>query len=360
MRILYMGSLGEGQTSRQRLDVIRRIGHEVTAVENSSIDRNSFVGFWIYRVRLKLFRWGIDAMTVRDIGGCEDVLASISNNYYDILWMDKNWVIGKDSLSDFRRRNPSTIVVGYSPDDMAARYNQSRQFLETLPFYDVFFTTKSYGVAELEALECPRVLFVNNAYDEETHRPWDVTLADRMALGGQVGFIGMYEPARANSIRHLGQHGIPVRIWGPSWHRFLRVPKTVTLEFCPVWGAEYAKAISAFDINLAFLSKRNRDRQTTRTVEIPACGGFMLAERTDEHIALFKEGVEADYFSSNEELLDKVRYYLSHDDIRQRIARAGRERCLAGGYGNRRMIEKIFSIIEQRESQGEPIAKGCS
>ena len=68
----------------------------------------------------------------------------------------------------------------------------------------------------------------------------------------------------------------------------------------------------------------------------------MLAERTDEHLALFEEGIEAEYFDSNEELLDKVRYYLSHEDERKRIAAAGRERCVRSGYSNEDRLSKML------------------
>ena len=74
----------------------------------------------------------------------------------------------------------------------------------------------------------------------------------------------------------------------------------------------------------------------------------MLAERTDDHVACFKEGEEAEFFSCNEELLDKVRYYLAHPQHRERIAAAGHQRCLKSGYSNedrlKRMLEKVASL----------------
>ena len=69
-----------------------------------------------------------------------------------------------------------------------------------------------------------------------------------------------------------------------------------------------------------------------RSFEIPACGAFMLAERTEEHLALFREDEEAVFFGTPEEMLDKVRYYLAHDEIRRRIAEAGHARVTAGGH----------------------------
>ena len=73
----------------------------------------------------------------------------------------------------------------------------------------------------------------------------------------------------------------------------------------------------------------------------------MLAERTEEHERLFKDGKEAAYFNTSEpdDLLEKVRYYLDHEQERQQIARCGRERCLNSGYSHHDRIQWMMSHI---------------
>jgi spore maturation protein CgeB len=80
----------------------------------------------------------------------------------------------------------------------------------------------------------------------------------------------------------------------------------------------------------------------------------MLGERTEEHLDLFREGVEAEFFSSNDELSDKVRYYLAHPEQRLRIAAAGRERCLKDGYS---YSDRLRSILETVRTQLIPPTK---
>jgi spore maturation protein CgeB len=72
----------------------------------------------------------------------------------------------------------------------------------------------------------------------------------------------------------------------------------------------------------------------------------MLAERTEEHMELFKEGKEAQFFASREELLEKIEYYLEHENERKRIAQAGRKRCVSGGYSNHERLKQMLGIID--------------
>jgi spore maturation protein CgeB len=249
-------------------------------------------------------------------------------------------------LRQIRAAQPACRIIGFSLDDMMNSANQSDRFLRSLPLYDWYITNKSYNVAELKSLGCPRVIFMDNGFDPATHRPVPVTADERKWLGGPVGFVGQWEPDRAQSLRSLARAGVPVRVWGYTWDRMKAVLPGLILENQPVWGDDYAKAICAFDVNLCFLRKVNRDRQTTRSLEIPACGAFMLAERTDEHLRLFEEGKEAEFFSDDRELLAKTRYFLEHPQERLKIAQGGYERCIRSGYSYPERLRQVLATLK--------------
>ena len=60
--------------------------------------------------------------------------------------------------------------------------------------------------------------------------------------------------------------------------------------------------------------------------EIAFCGGFVLSEYVPGIENLFEIGKEIDVFSDKHELLEKVKYYLEHEEERENIARKGREK----------------------------------
>ena len=59
------------------------------------------------------------------------------------------------------------------------------------------------------------------------------------------------------------------------------------------------------------------------------------------------EGKEAEFFDGHEEMLEKLRYYLRHAGPRERIARAGRQRCIKSGYRN---VDRLREVLGQLRS----------
>lgn len=342
MRILSVGSLsGLSNTCLHRHWALQKIADQIDAV-NTSVNQ---CALW-YRIAYHLFLYGLSVKLPENNRENQAIKEYIDKNVYDIVWIDKGVTIYPQTLKYVKQKSPNTIIVSYSPDNMALRHNQSLQYLRCIPLYDYIVTNKSYILEDMKMLGAKKVIFVNNSYEPSFHYPRELNENDYSRLGGDIGFVGAWEKERCDSILYLADHGMKVRVFGGGhWLKYKDYSSNLIIEGHGLYNEDYAKSFKAFKISLCFLRKMNYDRQTTRTVEIPACGGFMLAERTAEHLAMFTEGQEAAYFENHAELLDKCRYYLSHEDERKKIADAGLQRCINSGYSNEGMIRSVLQSI---------------
>jgi len=338
LNILYVGLFGG--TCEHRANALRSLGHRIVHLPAGR--PKSFLRWQLYRVGNRL-GWPPDL-----IGANRSILRAVARERFDLMWVDKGRTLRPETLQRVRESAPGTVLVSYSPDDMMNRANQSAQYRRSIPLYHLHVTTKSYNVAELAGLGATDVLFVDNAYDPDSHRPLELNSDERLRFGAGVGFVGQYEEERATLMQRLAEDGVRVTVWGSDWDRVRRPSGNLVLRQEYLDGVDYAKAINATKINLGFLRKVNRDLQTTRSIEIPACRAFMLAERTDEHLGLFEEGEESEYFSSYDELLRKCRYYLEHEDQRQRLADNGYRRCLRDGYSNEGRLERVIEHLRDK------------
>jgi spore maturation protein CgeB len=338
------GAYRGNNTSVHRVRALESLGADVEVIDTASAPAST-LGDLRNRIQHRLFQrgWGVPLPDLTR--SAERVLGAAKRRHYDIVWLEKALTIGPEVVRKLRNACPRAKIIGFSPDDMCRRHNQSQQFVDALPYYDWFITTKTQSLAELAALGCSNVVVVGNGFDPEAFRPVSVSSVEVARLGGDVGFIGTHESSRATAILELARAGLGVRVWGDGWRGLTSAHPNLRVENRALGFDDFARACSAFKINLGFLRKLNHDQQTTRSVEIPACGGFMLAERTAEHLALFEEGREAEFFDTPEELLGKCRRYLEDDASRAAIARRGHERCVCSGYSNSARLREAFAVI---------------
>lgn len=339
--ILSVGGMdGKSNTCLHRHWALEKYAYKIDVVNTSAI-----VNLW-YRIAYHLFLYGLP-IRLPDINKAnKEIISKIDRNKYDIVWIDKGVTIYPETLAYIKEKSPNTKIVSYSPDNMALRHNQSQQYIESIPLYDHIITNKSYILEDMKKLGAKDIRFVNNSYSEDFHKPYELTKEEKECLGGDVGFIGNWEKERCQSILYLVDSGIKVKVFGDAkWNKYKNYSPNLTVMGRLLENEDYCKSLQAFRISLCFLRKMNFDTQTTRTVEIPACGGFMMAERTNEHLNMFEEEKEAVYFSSNEELLKKCRYYLDNEEKRKSIAYAGKERTITSGYSNESMVKNIINSM---------------
>lgn len=345
MRILYVGLLWNGGTCRQRMVALEELGHDVTGVDTTAPNRQ-----WERWLPIRILRrlgYPLDLARAN-----RQIRSHIEGAAFDVVWVDKGLTISPKTLRAIRRRCPDCWLVSYSPDDMLNPRNQSKRYLASLPLYDLHVTPKSYNVPELAELGARDVLFVAKGYDPNTHRPISLTAKEKAFWGTNVGFVGAFEEARYQMMLALAEAGLRVVVRGPGWEPYIGRHPNLVVKPGWVLGDDYARAICATKVNLCFLRKANRDLHTARSIEIPACGGFMLGERTEEHLALFEEGKEAEFFGDKEELIAKARYYLDDGEQRRTIAAAGRARCLLSGYSNQERLGAVLKYLKSGSTGG--------
>ena len=77
-------------------------------------------------------------------------------------------------------------------------------------------------------------------------------------------------------------------------------------------------------INLNLSLKSIQTGIPLRCIDIMGCGGFLLTNYQADLFRHFEPGVHFDYFTDEKDLLNKVDYYLTHDDERMTIAENAR------------------------------------
>lgn len=78
-----------------------------------------------------------------------------------------------------------------------------------------------------------------------------------------------------------------------------------------------------------------------RVLDIMACGGFVLSNWQREISEYFREGTEIVTFDSLEDCLDKIEYYLSHEEERRQIAANGQKK-VQERFSYQAGLEKLF------------------
>ena len=308
------------------------------------VDSASKWNLWT-KVCYKLICCGIAINLPDNASVNKRIIEQFKSAVYDIVWIDKGNTIFPSTLKTIKEMNPNCILVHYMIDDFMNPYHRTKQIIDTIPLYDYYIVNRTINISELRRYGCKHPIHVYMTYESLFHFPRPISVDSISRLGGDLGFIGTYEKERAESMLYLAENGLKIRIWGNGWKRMKDKNNNLMIEDKGLYSENYCYAICAFKINLAFLRKKSRDLHTTRSSEIPACGGFMIAERTSEHLAMFEEDKEAVFFSSNEELLEKCKYYLEHEEERQTIAKAGRKRCIESDYSNEGMIRKVLQQI---------------
>ncbi|MBL7057788.1 glycosyltransferase family 1 protein [Patescibacteria group bacterium] len=160
-----------------------------------------------------------------------------------------------------------------------------------------------------------------------------------------VSFVGVAKDVRAKYIDRILNESINLKCFGSDF---------------PGGYITFDKMIDIFNhskINLSLgglnnlcleqrfekIKKRNRHTKS-RPWEIAMCGGFVLTEYMDGIEDFFDIGKEIDVYFSEEEMIEKINFYLKNPAIREEMAKNAHERAV-NNYDCRVGLKRVFAII---------------
>ncbi len=248
--------------------------------------------------------------------------------------------------------------------------------LEIAPHYDWCLVPEKFRLKDYVAMGA-HPIYCQEAANPNIYKRYD------LPIEFDVTFVGQAYGDRPLYINHLLGQGINVRVWGWGWQNYSPIAKAtrqpsllrqayrasqmlrsrsgrqtlwrylrnklnsnrssaashVTLPASIIGGTlsdlEMIQMYSRSKINLGFSSCGNTHecgerilQVRLRDFEVPMSGGFYMVEYMEELEEFFHIGKEIICYNSKEDLADKIKYYLKHDDERERVRKAGFERCL--------------------------------
>ncbi|WP_035640089.1 glycosyltransferase [Bradyrhizobium sp. ORS 375] len=337
--LLYVGDNGAGTTSRDRADALEQIGAVVTRLPPPALSGLAARIDWQLRARLQ-----IGPVIAR---ANAELIRAAAERTYDVLWIDKGWMIRPATLAAIRSRVGAVVL--FNNDNPWGEHERGlwRLHLGLVPLVDEIMTPKYSVVRNYERAGARRVSVVDFGFAPARHFMPDQPLPmlhDISFIGTALKDGGGIRPHRTELMLDLAKR-MPGRVslFGHGWSRAVRGHEQLFRVIADgAWDDAYRQTICASRISVSFITKDNWEELSHRAFEITACGGLLLAERASRLEQSFRDEHEAVFFTGVDDLADKAARLLADEPCRARIAQAGWVRAQSSGYDNAsRLAEAI-------------------
>lgn len=247
--------------------------------------------------------------------------------------------VEKGAVDDIRSLGIET--VSYLSDDPWNPTSQSKWLFEALPSYSRVFSPRRTNLAQLRELGCAQVDYLPFGFDPELFFPEPTSPAELVEYRSDVFFAGGADEDRVPYISALVREGLTVRLYGDYWNRFRETRALTKGHATP---AVLRKAVRAAAVCLCLVRRLNRDGHCMRTFEVPAVGGCMLAEDTEEHRAFFgPDNASVVYFRSANDMVVAAKKLLSDPATRARLAQNAHRIVTQGSFTYRDRLRTMLA-----------------
>jgi spore maturation protein CgeB len=336
MKILFVGDLSKYSRTYQRYLVFKKL---YSSVDSLSTELNYTPGVskkknLIYRIFFKL-GVNIDQYNIN-----KKLLNLTFLKKYDLIWFEKTNQINRKTLKKIKKYSSSNLVY-YTNDNINLFHNISINFIFARNYFDYFVIIKDYAKEYNKIINKKKIISIIRGYDENYIYP----KIKQSNFKYKVVFIGSYEKIRHEYINCIALNDIKVDVFGNGWKK-IKSTANLTIHNKPLYFDDYIEVLHNAYLVLNFFRKKNFDKTTGRTFEIPASGTLMLSERSDPSVNLFREDIEAVYFNNKKELLDKINYCFKNRSFRINLIKNAISKINKNNYSYLQIISKALKNIK--------------
>jgi spore maturation protein CgeB len=245
-----------------------------------------------------------------------------------IVWPSVNYEFLETTFDKIRKLG--TKIIGLFFDDEFRFDNYSKYWIPHLDFC----VTNCKEVLEKYSRFGAKVIHVFVCHNLPLDVDWE-----NIKYKYEVSFVGTKTPERVRYIKEIKKRGIKVYLAGYGWNLRGKIPFEEMLEI-----------FQTSKINLNFSgTKGGKKGWKGRILEVINAGGFLLTEYRPGIEEFFEIDKEIVCFKNANEMVEKIIYYLNHEEERKRIAQAGWKKGITT-YTPLHMYSKIFEAIENSSS----------
>jgi spore maturation protein CgeB len=256
----------------------------------------------------------------------------------DVVYLQDLWFFTRPELDRLRRAG--RLVVGQIASEPPPP--------ERLGGFDLIVTSFPHYVERFRALgvdsEYLPIAFHSPIADEIAADPAGERPHAAVFAGGVNPAV---HPAGTALIERLCAAGL-VEVWGYGAEELPPGSPILDHHHGQAWGLDMYRLLarSRLVVN-RHIEAAEGFANNMRLYETTAMGALLLTERAPNLEDLFRPGEEVETYSSEAELVEKLRHYAEHPDEAVRIAAAGQARTLAEHTYERR-IAQLADTLHQR------------
>jgi hypothetical protein len=279
----------------------------------------------------------------------------LSQKNYDVIFLIKELHLKSNAYNKIKNMYPDITISGMTYDYLGNNHTSSRNLIYSLKYYNIYFAPQKHYIDYIKEKKCNRVRAVPFSVPNRLYDYAENLYKQKLDILYDVLVVANFEEDRARQIEFLLENGIKVKLVGNNWWKAVKYKNIYSIKSTirPMQIEDVVKATIQSRVTLAFLRKKEFDRVTARTFEIPAFYGFMLHEHNEVVRSAFLRCGFVDFFKSKDELLEKVVNVISnYNEIKYNSLRLEAHKYIKNkGYllnDNVKMIDKEINLFKEK------------